>query len=202
MVCGAPSIRLGHDAGLTLHSFRDDPVEKHLKGFTYRVDGLDPEATPEPREERPPITLYQLATHMSGLGRDWPPGTVSDWPHDMLGMGPPPTNGRPFPSNEDLLDALAQYHLTSPPLFHPAYSNTGTAMLGLALAAASSAADGDAQTISYADLVKRDIFEPMGLNGSHFLATEKNKHLVVVPSLAPEVAVSPSIPYIATTELT
>ncbi|KAI0367130.1 beta-lactamase/transpeptidase-like protein [Pilatotrama ljubarskyi] len=115
-------------------------------------------------------------------------GTASNWPHDIFGGGPPPTNGHPFPSNKALLDAIAQHHLTSPPWFHPAYSNTGTGLLGLALAAASSAAAGDAETISYADLVKRDIFEPMGLNGSHFLTTEENKHLVVVPSLAPVVA--------------
>lgn len=180
-----------YDDVALITAFRDDPVDKHLKGFSYRPDGLDPHAVSGPAEKTP-ITLFQLASHMSGLGRDWPAGTVTDWPHDLAGMGPPPTNGLPFPSNEDLLDAIAHHHLTSPPLFHPAYSNTGTAALGLALAAVSSAADGDASVITFADLVKRDIFEPMGLNGSHFLATDENKHLVVVPSLAPEVAVSHS----------
>lgn len=178
-----------YDDVALITAFRDDPVDKHLKGFSYRPDGLEPHAV-SVAAEKPPITLFQLASHMSGLGRDWPAGTVTDWPHDLAGMGPPPTNGLPFPSNEDLLDAIAHHHLTSPPLFHPAYSNTGTAALGLALAAASSAADGDASVITFTDLVKRDIFEPMGLNGSHFLATDENKHLVVVPSLAPEVAVS------------
>ncbi|KAI0350806.1 beta-lactamase/transpeptidase-like protein [Trametes cingulata] len=165
----------------------DDPVDKYLENFTYRIDGVDPEAACE-GVPKPPLTLFQLASHLSGLGRDWPAGTVSNWPHDMFGGGPPPTNGHPFPSNEDLLRAIARHHLTSPPWFYPAYSNTGSGLLGLALAAASSAAAGDAETISYADLVKRDIFGPMGLNGSHFLTTDENKHLVVVPSLAPEVA--------------
>ncbi|KAI0824344.1 beta-lactamase/transpeptidase-like protein [Trametes gibbosa] len=166
----------------------DDPVSKYLEGFDYRLDGLDPQVTSEHGSDKPPITLFQLATHMSGLGRDWPPGTVSNWPHDMYGMGPPPTNGRPFPTKEDLLDAIARHHLTSPPLYHPAYSNTGIAAFGLALAAASSAEAGNESVISYADLLKRDVFAPMGLNGSHFLATDTNKHYVVVPSLAPEVA--------------
>lgn len=62
----------------------------------------------------------------------------------------------------------------------------------MALVAANRAASEDpsAEPDNYADLLKRDIFGPMGLNGSHFLTTDRNKHLIVVPSLAPEVAVS------------
>lgn len=169
---------------------RDDPVDKYLPNFTYRLDGLDPQLSPG-AHEMPPITLFQLASHMSGLGRDWPAGTVFNWPHDMFGGGPPPTNGHPFPTKEDLLNAIARHHLTSPPWFYPAYSNTGSGSLGLALAAASSASSGDASVVNYAELLKRDVFEPLGMNGSHFLTTEANKHLVVVPSLAPVVAVRP-----------
>ena len=153
------------------------------------TDGLDPD-TASATHGHQPITLRQLAAHMSGLGRDWPPGTVAGWPHNLAGMGPPPTNGLPFPTYEALLDAIAKHHFTSPPEWRPAYSNAGTALLAYALASASSIARGDPSKTTYADLVKRDIFEPMGLNGSSFLVTEGNKHLVVVPSLAPEVAVS------------
>ena len=134
---------------------RDDPVAKYLPNFTYRLDGLDPESPPDVNE-KPPITLFQLASHMSGLGRDWPAGTVSNWPHDMFGGGPPPTNGHPFPTNEDLIEAIAHHHLTSPPWFYPAYSNAGSGSLGLALAAASSAASGDAAVASYAESRSRN----------------------------------------------
>ncbi|KAI0324258.1 beta-lactamase/transpeptidase-like protein [Cubamyces sp. BRFM 1775] len=165
----------------------DDPVDKYLKDFKFRSDGLAPHDGAVPNA--PPITLFQLATHMSGLGRDWPPGVVKDWPHSMQGGGPPPTNGHPFPSHQALYDAIAKHHLTSPPWYYPAYSNTGTGVLGLALAAASRAAAGaHAPPLTYADLLARDLFVPMGLNGSHFLTTEANKHLVVVPSVGPEVA--------------
>ncbi|EJF61945.1 beta-lactamase/transpeptidase-like protein [Dichomitus squalens LYAD-421 SS1] len=162
----------------------DDPIDKYIKDFHYVATGLD-RAT---AHHAPPLTLRQLATHMSGLGRDWPPGTVPGWPHDMRGMGPPPTNGLPFPSYDALLASISKHHLTSPPGAYPAYSNAGTALLAYALAIASATADGKTGKISYADLVKRDIFGPLGMNGSHFLATEANRHLVVVPSLAPEVA--------------
>lgn len=152
------------------------------------MDSLDPEA-PTSSLENISITLHQLATHTSGLGRDWPPGEVSAWPESMSGGGPPPTNGHPFPSHDALYAAMATHHLTSPPAAYPAYSNTGIGLLGLALAAASSTANNETSVTSYAELLERDIFQPMGLNDSHFLATEANKHLIVVPSLGPEVAV-------------
>ena len=142
-----------------------------------------------PSKSEAPITLFQLASHMSGLGRDWPPGTVAGWPFDMMGGGPPPINGLPFPSHEALFEATEKHHLTSPPHSYPAYSNTGTALLGLALVAANQMAYGHKEPGTYADLLRRDIFDPLGMNGSHFLATDANKHLVVVPSLTPELAV-------------
>ncbi|KAM5544672.1 hypothetical protein V8D89_001570 [Ganoderma adspersum] len=165
----------------------DDPVDKYFKDYQYRLDGLDPQRPAEPREKTP-MTLYQLVTHTSGLGRDWPPGAVTDWPESLFGGGPPPTNGHPFPSHQNLFDAIAKHHLTSPPGSYQAYSNTATGLLGIALAAADSKAKGVSPAISYSDLLQRDVFGPMGLNGSHFLTTDANKHLVVVPSLGPEVA--------------
>ena len=128
---------------------------------------------------------------MSGLGRDWPAGTVDGWPFDMNGGGPPPTNGLPFPSHEAVYEATSQLRLVSPPYSYPAYSNTGTALLGMALVAANRAASADPEREpgSYAELVERDVFGVLGMNGSHFLVTEENKKGVVVPSLHPEVAV-------------
>lgn len=167
---------------------RDDPVEKYLPKFQYRLDGLDESIAP-PSKEDTPITLFQLATHMSGLGRDWPPGTVHSWPHDLVGAGPPPTNGLPFPSHDDVYAATARHHLTSPPMYHPAYSNTGTALLGMAVVAANKAAFGPGEPSGFAELLKRDVLDPLGINDTHFLATDANKYAVVIPSLSPEVAV-------------
>ncbi|KAJ7285643.1 beta-lactamase/transpeptidase-like protein [Mycena rebaudengoi] len=160
----------------------DDPVDKYLPQFKYNLEIL-----PAPAAE-PPITLFQLATHMSGLGRDWPPGNVANWPKDMFGAGPPPTNGLPFPDHESLFRSIENNPLVSRPFAVPGYSNTGIGVLGLALVAANRLANGKSEPSSYAALLKKDIFDPLGLNGSHFLTTESNKHLVVVPSLAPEVA--------------
>lgn len=128
---------------------------------------------------------------MSGLGQDWPPGNVKNWPIDFFGAGSPPTNGLPFPDNPSLLKAIETNPLVLPPFSSPSYSNTGTGLLGLALVAANLAANnGSDEPKTYAELVKRDIFEPMGMNGSHFLTTDANRHLVVVPSVGPEFAVS------------
>jgi CubicO group peptidase (beta-lactamase class C family) len=173
--------------------FRDDPVQKYLPEFKYRLNGFNP-SSPSKSMGEAPITMFQLASHMSGLGRDWPSGTVANWPKDMFGGGPPPTNGHPFPSNAALLNAISNTGTISPPFSYPAYSNTGTGLLGLALVAANRAAskNPNIEPTEYAELLKRDLFDPMGLNGSHFLTTEANKHLVVAPSLAPEVVVRPT----------
>jgi len=115
---------------------------------------------------------------------------VSGWPRSLHGAGAPPSNGLPFPSISAVKDAIAQTRLVSPPGFYPAYSNTATGILGVALVAANRmAASAEAEEpTTYAELIKRDVFDPMGLNGSHFLATEENKHLLVVPSFSPEIA--------------
>ncbi|OCH90269.1 beta-lactamase/transpeptidase-like protein [Obba rivulosa] len=167
----------------------DDPVTKLFPDLSYRLDGFHPDSKKLPQNEAP-VTLFDLAGHMSGMGRDWPPGTVSNWPKDMQGGGPPPINGLPFPDHASLFKAIASHRLTSPPFSYPAYSNTATGLLGLALVVANRLASEDPshEPDSYAALLKRDIFDPMGLNGSHFLTTEQNRHLVVVPSLGPEVA--------------
>ncbi|KAJ7220213.1 beta-lactamase/transpeptidase-like protein [Mycena pura] len=159
----------------------EDPVNKYLPNFRYNLDQSSSSANS-------PITLFQLATHMSGLGRDWPPGNVVNWPKDLFGAGPPPTNGLPFPDHASLFSAIEKNSLVSHPFAVPVYSDTGVGVLGLALVAANRIANGPNEPSSYAALLKRDIFDPLALNGSHFLTTEANKNLVVVPSLAPEVA--------------
>ncbi|TFK92334.1 beta-lactamase/transpeptidase-like protein [Polyporus arcularius HHB13444] len=162
----------------------DDPVEKYIKGFKYRLDALDPEQ-PHPSRAEAPITLAQLAAHMSGLGRDWPSGTAHDWPHELTGGGAPPENGLPFPTSERFFHSISEQYLVSPPWAYPSYSNTGFGVLGVALAEAASAAYGT--KLNHAELLKRDIFEPLGMNGSHFLATDANKHMVVVPSFEQDI---------------
>ena len=169
---------------------RDDPVSKYLPKFRYRLDGFVPEAKAESVADAP-ITLFQLASHMSGLGRDWPPGTVHGWPHSMDGGGPPPTNGLEFPDHAAMYRATANTRLTTPPFVYPAYSNTGIALLGMALTAANRMASKtpNEEPATFAELAERDIFRPLGMNDSHFLTTDENKHNVVVPSLSPAVAV-------------
>jgi CubicO group peptidase (beta-lactamase class C family) len=170
-------------------TFREDPVHKYIPEFKPRLDGFDSNKPVTPND-RAVITIAQLASHMSGLGRDWPSGTVRDWPNSFQGSGPPPYNGLPFPSHESLLKAIKETRLVSPPQAYPAYSNTGTGALGLAVVAANRLANGENEPNLYADLVERDIFKPLLMNDSHHLATKENKGMVVVPSYLPEIAVS------------
>ncbi|PCH33822.1 beta-lactamase/transpeptidase-like protein [Wolfiporia cocos MD-104 SS10] len=168
----------------------DDPVSKYLPQFTYCPEGYGPSSLYDSLATEP-ITLYHLATHLSGLGHDWPSGNVAKWPLTIDGAGAPPMNGLPFPSVSDVLESISHTRLVSPPGLYPSYSNTATGILGIALVAANQLATGDGadkEPGTYTELVRRDVFDPMGLNASHFLATEQNKDLLVVPSLQPDIA--------------
>ncbi|KAJ7655652.1 beta-lactamase/transpeptidase-like protein [Mycena polygramma] len=167
----------------------EDPVQKYIPELKLNPGSLTfPRVSTSLPSKKEPITLFQLATHMSGLGRDWPPGNVADWPHGWFGAGPPPYNGLPFPETSALLKAVAENAPISPPFTWPVYSNTGTGLLGLALLEADRVARNATESLSYAELLQRDIFGPLDMNGSHFLTTPANKEFVVVPSLAPEIA--------------
>ncbi|KZV96432.1 beta-lactamase/transpeptidase-like protein [Exidia glandulosa HHB12029] len=154
----------------------DDRVDKYLPTFQVNYTSFAPYPV-----EHPPITLHQLATHLSGIGRDIPAG-VSGFPLDLSGNGPPPENGRPFPSHEDTLEAIRLSPLISPPGTTPAYSNTAFGLLGMTLVAANRARNGDGEPDTIAALMQRDVFAPLGMKGTHYLATSENSGLVVVPS--------------------
>lgn len=164
---------------------RDDPVDKYFPEFTY-VDGgwaeLAVDSTPS--KPKAPITLRQLASHMSGLSREYPRGNMDNWPHSMEGLGPPPLNGCPFPTLKETIEGLAKYPLIAPTYTYPIYSNAGMAVLGQAAVAANAAFE---RTKGVSDspstwkaLAQRDIFDALGLNGSAFVVTPENKAHVAV----------------------
>ncbi|KAG8921540.1 hypothetical protein FRC01_000197 [Tulasnella sp. 417] len=164
----------------------DDPVEKYIKNFTYYPNGWEEylsqsqggSAPGERTRKKDPITLRQLATHMAGIGRDYPPVTIPSWPK----IDPRPercpdvryastTIGdimHNLPnSTEPILEMIKELPLVAPPYTYPIYSNTGFNVLGWAVAAAAGGKPED-----YPDILYRDIFEPLGLS-SAFNVTEK-----------------------------
>jgi CubicO group peptidase (beta-lactamase class C family) len=162
---------------------RQDPVSKYLPSFlpndTSLVSG---------RSSHPHITLHDLSSHLSGLGRDWPPGQqASNFPEDLGGNGPPPENGLPFPSDETVLGSIRKHTLVHPPGYRPSYSNTGPGVLGMALVAADKLARGGKpgpETV--AELMTRDIFESFGLTGSTYKPNSSQLDRVVVPEIEPD----------------
>lgn len=110
-----------------------DPVEKYLPEVNT-VQGRFPDA--------PPITLIQLATHTSGLGREpddtekYVQGPVASW-------------------EKTLIAALPHLRYIFEPSTRFSYSNIGYAMLGAALARAAGQ--------SYLEYVPEHIFKPLGM---------------------------------------
>lgn len=126
-----------------------DPVEKYFPEIKL-VQGRFPDA--------PPITLIQLATHTSGLGREpddsaiYTKGPVADW-------------------EKTLIAALPHTHHIHEPGTRFSYSNIGYAILGAALSRAAGE--------PYAEYVPKHIFQPLGMTHS---ALERNS--AMLPHLA------------------
>jgi D-alanyl-D-alanine carboxypeptidase len=122
-----------------------DPVEKYFPEIKA-VQGRFPDA--------PPITLVQLATHTSGLGREpdntqtYVTGAVVDW-------------------EKTLIAALPHLRYQFEPGTRFFYSNIGFAVLGAALSRAAGE--------SYIEYVPKHIFEPLGMNHS---ALERNAQML------------------------
>jgi CubicO group peptidase (beta-lactamase class C family) len=115
-----------------------DPAQKYVPELR-RVRSAYPDAAP--------VTLFQLATHTSGLAREpddtggFLRGPVSDW-------------------QKTLLAALAHTEYTVEPGVRYLYSNVGYAVLGLALERAAGR--------PYVDYVTERIFRPLGMNQTVF----------------------------------
>jgi CubicO group peptidase (beta-lactamase class C family) len=126
-----------------------DPVEKYFPEIKS-VQGRFPDA--------PPITLIQLATHTSGLGREpddadtYVTGAVADW-------------------EKTLVAALPHTHYIYEPGTRYSYSNIGYAILGAALSRAARE--------PYTEYVPKHILQPLGMTHS---ALERNS--TMLPHLA------------------
>ena len=120
------------------------------------------------------MTLRQLSTHLADLDRDMPDVNWDAWP------SPPPVAPAFVPKTlEQIVAAIAEMPLISPMETAPVYSNSGYSVLGMSLLAAANKKAGTNMT--YAELLKRDIFIPLGMNGSSFVATPENAGHIAYP---------------------
>ncbi|CAK5282441.1 unnamed protein product, partial [Mycena citricolor] len=107
----------------------DDPVHKFFPDLNYLPDGWG--GTKDGRMASGPVTVRQLASHMSDLTR----------------MGPPPNNGRGFPTTEEMIDGLKMLPLNVPTYHCPVYSNVAIGLLGQVNVAANGAFVADPTTL-------------------------------------------------------
>jgi CubicO group peptidase (beta-lactamase class C family) len=104
------------------------------------------------------VTIEGMLTHSSGLPRE------SDHPY---WTGPE----FPFPTREQIIERLSGQETLYPADTYFQYSNLGMALLGEVVGAASG--------VSYADYVRRNILDPLGLSSttSEMPAAERGKRL-------------------------
>ncbi|KAF5342267.1 hypothetical protein D9611_001309 [Ephemerocybe angulata] len=157
----------------------DDPADKYLAGFTtpdadYKwADALSARA-PKPKDgltgPSSKVTLRQLATHTSGLQRDYPVNYLQEWPSSNWTSTP----AGPLALEKVVAD-LAKNPLVNLPNSVPVYSNVGFGLLGLANIVAnakSKGAAGATEPKTHKELIQRDIFDVFGLKSSFFRAPE------------------------------
>ncbi|KAJ7225275.1 beta-lactamase/transpeptidase-like protein [Mycena pura] len=149
----------------------DDPVTKFIPNFTSPSYGWSDYLNGSEiasGSDNAPITLRQLASHLSGIGRDYPPYDVGEWPAPVSGPGNQgdELEGRRNGSLERLLGAVAKYPLVTPQYTFPVYSNAGFDTLGLCNVAANELATGQVRT--HRELLQEHVFGPLGLNSSFY----------------------------------
>jgi len=126
----------------------DDPVEKYLPDFSIQ----------SPFPDAPPVTLFNLLTHTSGLPRE---------------AGFPYWTDRRFPTMKEILKSLPEQEMIYPPGVRIKYSNLGMALLGEVVAVVSG--------MPYDRYIRENIFRPLGMHRSSVFLTDKDKKLLAVP---------------------
>ncbi len=126
----------------------DDPVNEHLRGFRIEHDDA---ATP-------PVTIRHLLTHTAGLGelRRW-----SDLARPTIGLAG--KLDRPLPSLVDFYAPVLRAELAPGPKW--AYANHGFAALGQLVE--------DVSGEPFAERMRSRIFEPLGMEHTDFLRSER-----------------------------
>jgi CubicO group peptidase (beta-lactamase class C family) len=111
----------------------DDPVSKHLAWFHVQ----------EPKPDAPPITIWSLLTHTSGLARELP---LPYW------------NDLKFPSREEMMRLVPEEPAIFPPETEYKYSNLALAIAGEVVAAVSGE--------PYPKYVEEHILQPLGMSST------------------------------------
>ncbi|KAJ7619223.1 beta-lactamase/transpeptidase-like protein [Mycena polygramma] len=151
----------------------DDPVTKFMPNFTHPSYGwADFLNGNEHTPDNSPITLRQLASHLSGIGRDYPPVDVGEtWPAPIFAADEDyKFKGLVDRNLEELLDAVATIPLATPQYTFPLYSNAGFDILGLSNVAAHNLATGESTT--HRQLMQDHVFDPLGLNSSFYVVPD------------------------------
>jgi CubicO group peptidase (beta-lactamase class C family) len=124
----------------------DDPVSKHLSWFHVK----------EPRADAPPITIWSLLTHTSGMARELPAFYWNDFK---------------FPTREEMMRMTVEEPAVFPPETEYKYSNLALAIAGEVVAAVSGE--------PYAQYVENHILRPLGMSSTSVTPQPGDPNLAV-----------------------
>lgn len=112
----------------------DDPVSRHLAWFKVK----------QPRPDSPPITIWHLLTHTSGLAREMPAYYWNDL--------------NTFPTRQEMMRMVPEEPAIFPPETEYKYSNLALAIAGEVVAAVSGE--------PYRQYVENHILKPLGMSST------------------------------------
>lgn len=124
----------------------DDPVSKHLSWFHVK----------EPRPDAPPITIWNLLTHTSGLARELP---LYYW------------NDLKFPSREEMMRLVPEEPAVFAPDVEYKYSNLALAIAGEVVAAVSGE--------PYPQYIEGHILRPLGMSSTLVVPSAETPDMAV-----------------------
>jgi CubicO group peptidase (beta-lactamase class C family) len=155
-------------------------VDRGLLSWADRYAELVPDSW-RPAALDPAITIHQLLTHTSGFGDYF--DEEGDEPYEAIWSRTPSTTMR---GPTDMWPLLRDLPRLAPPGERAVYNNGTFILLGIALEVMSG--------LSFPELVRREIFEPLGMNRSGFWALDDVVPELAIGYLPPSADVAPGSP--------
>ncbi|EED16113.1 beta-lactamase, putative [Talaromyces stipitatus ATCC 10500] len=124
------------------------------------------------------VTIQELASHLSGVGRDYAFSDLATMDPDLTGEGFPSLSKNETPpcgvtapcTRAQFFDGITNTHPIAPTSYTPIYSNAAIQILSYALEAITNE--------TYDALLEEYLFEPLGLNSSYYTVPADNVGII------------------------
>jgi len=163
----------------------NDPITDYIPELQAAALSLNATQDPIDYVSWEDVTVWEVASQMAGLGRDYSGlgelDAAIDPDSDPLSHGLPPLNaseippcaGLTFCTRAQFFAGFTQRHPVYAPSTNPTYSNVAFQLLGYVLENITG--------VDFATMVSDSIFDPLGLTGSSWTTPDSNSSGILPP---------------------